>query len=79
MNKVQWEERKGRVMEIKEAVSPVPLHSTNTSAVGALTLYMGVRNRPYRMHASRHKNACHVKKAGFPTDAKYGMQCKCTI
>lgn len=32
MNKVQWEVRKGRFMEIKEAVSPVPLLFTNISA-----------------------------------------------
>ena len=42
---------------------PIALHHP-TTAVGALTLYMGVRNRHIE-EWDKHKKACHNYKAGF--------------
>ena len=42
---------------------PIALHHPQ-QAVGALTSYMGVRNRHIGKW-DRHKNACHNYKAGF--------------
>ena len=36
-----------------------------TTAVGALTLYMGVRNRHIE-EWDKHKKACHIDTAGSP-------------
>ena len=43
---------------------PIALHHP-TTAVGALTLYMGVRNRHIE-EWDRHKKACHIDTAGSP-------------
>ena len=43
---------------------PVALHHP-TTAVGALTLYMGVRNRHIE-EWDKHKKACHIDTAGSP-------------
>ena len=43
---------------------PIALHHT-TTAVGALTLYMGVRNRHIE-EWDKHKKACHIDTAGSP-------------
>ena len=43
---------------------PIALHHP-TTAVGALTLYMGVRNRHIEEWA-KHKKACHIDTAGSP-------------
>ena len=44
---------------------PIALHHP-TTAVGALTLYMGVRNRHIE-EWDKHKKACHIDTAGSPT------------
>ena len=41
---------------------PIALHHP-TTAVGALTLYMGVRNRHIE-EWDKHKKACHIDTAG---------------
>ena len=43
---------------------PISLHHP-TTAVGALTLYMGVRNRHIE-EWDKHKKACHIDTAGSP-------------
>ena len=43
---------------------PIALHHP-TTAVGALTLYMGVRNRHIE-EWDKHKKACHNDTAGSP-------------
>ena len=43
---------------------PIALHHP-TTAVGALTLYMGVRNRHIE-EWDKHKKACHIDTAGSP-------------
>ena len=43
---------------------PIALHHA-TTAVGALTLYMGVRNRHIE-EWDKHKKACHIDTAGSP-------------
>ena len=43
---------------------PIALHQP-TTAVGALTLYMGVRNRHIE-EWDKHKKACHIDTAGSP-------------
>ena len=43
---------------------PIALHHP-TTAVGALTLYMGVRNR-HIQEWDKHKKACHIDTAGSP-------------
>ena len=43
---------------------PIALHHP-TTAVGALTLYMGVRNRHIE-EWDKHKKACHIATAGSP-------------
>ena len=43
---------------------PIALHHS-TTAVGALTSYMGVRNRHIE-NEDRHKKACHIDTAGSP-------------
>ena len=43
---------------------PIALHHP-TAAVGALTLYMGVRNRHIE-EWDKHKKACHIDTAGSP-------------
>ncbi len=43
---------------------PIALHHP-TTAVGALTLYMGVRNRHIE-EWGKHKKACHIDTAGSP-------------
>ena len=43
---------------------PIALHHP-TTAVGALTLYMGVRNRRIE-EWDKHKKACHIDTAGSP-------------
>ena len=43
---------------------PIALHHP-TTAVGALTLYMGVRNRHIE-EWDKHKKACHLDTAGTP-------------
>ena len=43
---------------------PIALHHP-TTAVGALTLYIGVRNRHIE-EWDKHKKACHIDTAGSP-------------
>ena len=43
---------------------PIALHHP-TTAVGALTLYMGVRTRHIE-EWDKHKKACHIDTAGSP-------------
>ena len=43
---------------------PIALHHP-TTAVGALTLYMGVRNR-HIDEWDKHTKACHIDTAGSP-------------
>ena len=43
---------------------PIALHHP-TTAVGALTLYMGGRNRHIE-EWDKHKKACHIDTAGSP-------------
>ena len=45
---------------------PIALHHP-TTAVGALTLYMGVRNRHIE-EWDKHKKACHIDTAGSPVE-----------
>ena len=54
------------VLENKRSGSacPIALHHP-TTAVGALTLYMGVRNRHIE-EWDKHKKACHIDTAGSP-------------
>ena len=54
------------VLEYKRSGSacPIALHHS-TTAVGALTSYMGVRNRHIE-NGDRHKKACHIDTAGSP-------------
>ena len=46
------------------SVCPIALHHP-TTAVGALTLYMGARNRHIE-EWDKHKKACHIDTAGSP-------------
>lgn len=54
------------VLENKRSGSacPIALHHS-TTAVGALTSYMGVRNRHIEKW-DKHKKACHSDTAGSP-------------
>ena len=54
------------VLDNKRSGSACPIALRHpTTAVGALTLYMGVRNRHIE-EWDKHKKACHIDTAGSP-------------